>query len=383
MKLPFFPSRWNDFQDEHDEVLEQLESFRTTFALSNTTTNTNNCGGSNSPPPVTTDGVTEGTVSTFPGSAKSSTPEPIDANLRSSTPINPPRQQEQQERATGGGEEDMPRGFGGMSEDVSKAARPISGREGRSRGSSSAPPRPASGRNRVARSSNNSITYEDGGAVDCGNRSRSQNWGSPREDGLSKPGSNPSSRRSSPRRPPSSGSSVPSPRYCSSPRTSGAGATAAAPDAAGLRRRRSTEEWGGVEGWDRTRAGCDEAGTNDEKENQARLRGDADDRAIGTTAAAATAVSAPLHGGDSGGYEDDFDDCFEDDSEEGGQLKEQEGLAAGGSNGGGGSDKATLARNTPLVEVVYRPPSGGSRGKGERPKSAARQGRSASLNGAG
>lgn len=37
---------------------------------------------------------------------------------------------------------------------------------------------------------------------------------------------------------------------------------------------------------------------------------------------------------------------------------------------------------TPFVEVVYRPPSGSSRGvtKGERPKSAARQGRSASLN---
>lgn len=350
--LHCLPSRWNDFQDEHDEVLEQLESFRTTFALSNTTTTTNN-SRSSSPRPIGMNGVTE---------------------VQGAKPSTPVR---------GGGE------GGGASEDASNIVRPISGREGRSSRSSNAPPRPASGRSIVARTSS-SISYEDGGLGDGGNRSRNHSWGStvksPREDGLNKPGSNPSSRRSSPRRPPSSSSSVPSPRYCSSPRTSGSAATSTAPDASGLRRRQTKEEWAGGEGWERGRGGCDEDGNNEE-ETQGPRRGDSDDHAIGTVATATTAVAENriglLHGGGSGGYEDDFDDCFEEDSEEGGQQKEQDALPVRGSSGGGVPDQTAYLRNMPLIEVVYRPPSGGSRGKGERPKSAARQGRSASLNGAG
>lgn len=382
------PSRWNDFQDEHEEILEQLESFRTTFALSNnTTTNKNNCDSSNSPPAATTDGVTAASAQTHSGDAKSSTPRPADTD--ESARSGSPRQQEQQQRVTGGVEGDVPRGGGGGGEEASKVARPISGREGRSIRSSNAPPRPASGRSIVARTSSSA----EGDAGDCGNRSRNHGWGgtvqSPREDGSTKPASNPSSRRSSPRRPPSSGASVPSPRYCSSPRTSRSGSTAAALDADGLRRRRNTDEWVGGEGWERAREGCDEDGNKEEKENQGQRRGYSGEQAVGSTAATvATAVatgnrSGLLHGGDSGGYEDDFDDCFEDESEEGGQQKEQDVSPARGSSGGGGGDKTICARTTPLVEVVYRPPSGGSRGKGERPKSAARQGRSASLNGAG
>ena len=57
--------------------------------------------------------------------------------------------------------------------------------------------------------------------------------------------------------------------------------------------------------------------------------------------------------------------------------------------GGGDDDEGTISASeekhddaTPLVEVVYRPPSESSRGasRGERPKSAARQGRAASFN---
>lgn len=347
------PSRWNDFQDEHDEVLEQLESFRATFALSNT-----------------------------------------DERTRNSTPTKLPEQQEQQQRGTGGVEGGVLQGGGVASEDISKVARPISGREGRGSRSSNAPPRPASGRSIIARTSS-SCSYEDGSAGSSDNRGRNNSWGStgksPREDGLTKPASNPSSRRSSPRRPPSSGSSVPSPRYCSSPRTSGPAATTAnSEDANRLRKGRNTDEYAeGERGWERNRGGCDEEGNKEGKENQGRVRDFSHEHAVGATEATATDVAAAyrsglLHAGDSGGYEDDFDDCFEDDSEEGEQHnKEQDVLSARRSSGGAGGDKANDARHTPLVEVVYRPPSGGSRGKGDRPKSAARQGRSASLNGAG
>lgn len=242
-------------------------------------------------------------------------------------------------------------------------------------------------------STGSSNSHEDGGDGGCGSRSRNHSWGStvksPREDGLNMPGSNPSSRRSSPRRPPSSGSSVPSPRYCTSPQASGSGsgAPAAAPDANGMRRRRNTEEWAGSEGCERVRGGCEEDGRSEEKEHQGQRRGFSGEHAVESTAATVTAVAAAsrsglLHGGDSGGYEDDFDDCFEEESE-GGQQREQDTLPVRDSSSDRGGDKSTCIRNTPLVEVVYRPPSGGSRGKGERPKSAARQGRSASLNGAG
>eukprot|EP00903_Cladosiphon_okamuranus_P015598 g14403.t1 len=389
--------RWNDFKDEHDEVLEQLESFRTTFALSNNTSNNNNnddndSGRSGSSLRNTTDLGTTRTVPPFPGDVKPSTtgPDASDANLTSSTPSTMSRQQEQEQHRTGGIEGDGPRGGGGASEDASKVARPISGREGRTSRSSNAPPRPESGRNIVARtsSSSSSSIHEDGGAGDSSNGSRNHSWGSPREDGFNKPGSNPSSRRSSPRRPPSSGSSVPSPRYCPSPRTSGSGVSAAAPDPTGLRRRRGTEEWAGGGGWERARGRGDECGYNEEKENQGRLQVFSDENADGSTSAAATTVAAEnrsclLHGGDSGDYEDDFDDCFEDESEGGRQRNEHDVLPARVNNGGEDGDKTICTRDMPLAEVVYRPPSGGSRGKGERPKSAARQGRSASLNGAG
>ncbi|CAM9932146.1 unnamed protein product, partial [Hapterophycus canaliculatus] len=114
-----------------------------------------------------------------------------------------------------------------------------------------------------------------------------------------------------------------------------------------------------------------------------------------------------LHGGDSGGYyEDDFDDFFEEDSEDGEkrtaapryQDAVQDTLEETFPTSGGSGDKRKRTvfggcnngdcdgddiSGALLTEVVYRPPSGGSRGKGERPKSAARQGRSSSLNVAG
>ncbi|CAM9639362.1 unnamed protein product [Ectocarpus fasciculatus] len=127
-------------------------------------------------------------------------------------------------------------------------------------------------------------------------------------------------------------------------------------------------------------------------------RGDSGGKLVSATASSCTAgrSSVILQAGDSGGYyEDDFDEFVEEGSEESvqqtGQTRPQSAVGyqkeevcpsrsasrekqERNVHGGGG--------NLPPAETVYRPPSSGSRGKGERPKSAARQGRSASLNGA-
>ncbi|CAN0540830.1 unnamed protein product, partial [Ectocarpus sp. 12 AP-2014] len=141
----------------------------------------------------------------------------------------------------------------------------------------------------------------------------------------------------------------------------------------------------------------DNCGSSDGENEVESRRGDPGGKSVSATASAYTAERNPgtLQAGDSGGhYEDDFDEFVEEGSEESvqqtGQARPQSAVgyqkeacpsrAASRDkqernvNGGGGS--------LPPAEIVYRPPSSGSRGKGERPKSAARQGRSASLNGA-
>lgn len=388
--------RWNDFQDEHDEVLEQLESFRATFNLSN---NNNN----NIPRPAVINKDTEAVGRTHLGESDSSSPGLGDASHNISNGEQGNHHQLQLGMQGGDGEQ-VRNGGGrddGASATMASTGRPISGRESRSK-SSHAPPRPASGRKNVVRTSSSS-SYDDGSPGDFGNSSRNQSSGSDvksLDEGL-KPGSSPS-----PRRPPSVSSSVPSPRYCPSPRPSGSGSgSGSAIAAGGLRRRRSTEECTEKAAAERARGGDDCGGgiiSDGEKENQWGQGVDSAESGREITVAEENPCSI-LHGGDSGGYEDDFDDFVEQESDEGEQQQtaqpqrqdalrdtKEEAFAVRGGSGEklqrgpcGGAPDDTAYGGAPLVEVVYRPPSGGSKGKVERPKSAARQGRSASLNGAG
>ncbi|CAM9251616.1 unnamed protein product [Scytosiphon promiscuus] len=393
--------RWNDFQDEHDEVLEQLESFRAT------------------------DRSVEAAVRTKPdgmgdqarSAGFSGCDDPASAIVKATL-------DGEGEQANGGGS-------------ARSSARPTSGNR-----SGHAPPRPASGR---------ILRLRLGGG------------GGENGDAPSKPGSSPSPRRPpslvssvvpSPRH-------CSSPRMSGSVgdvSAVAASAISASQEAGGLRRRRSTQECAGFcdhlggEGGRRdtaksgskpggsTRSGKAQIpGDGVDSEEQDRVQGGNDDfpckrketqrtrggdsvedqnrghgvggsTRSGASCASPTASANPglLHGGDSGGYyEDDFDDFFEEGSEEGEKRstapQDQETLRAalekslstrsgsgekgqraviGGTGSGDGGGGGHGSNNSP-TEVVYRPPSGGSRGKGERPKSAARQGRSSSLNGTG
>lgn len=425
--------RWNDFQDEHDEVLEQLESFRATFKLAN------NSSSSSTPPPRpdTTEDVVEAAAPLASSTPRTSTAVLMDGNSADDSMSSSDR------RKNGEDDDDYSRhqqlGIGGSPEGVT-TIRPISEPEGGGR-SSHAPPRPASGRIAVACMGTNSSTVSPReelklrlGGVGDSRSSRSDNADAP-----SKGGRDRSPRRSSPCRPPSFDSAVPSPHQSSSPRMSGSacdaelGSVGETQEASGLRRRWSTEDCAGYRGGleqggdaesgrgtnsarppvtvgggandggridleERVPGRGDDCGSSDGENEVKSRRGDPGGKSVSATASACTAGQNPgiLQAGYSGGYyEDDFDEFVEEGSEESvqhsgqtrpqsavGHQKEEVCPSRGASrekqernvNGGGGSQ--------PPAEIVYRPPSSGSRGKGDRPKSAARQGRSASLNGA-
>lgn len=441
--------RWNDFQDEHEDLLEQLERLRTTFKLSNSSAIT-------ADPNNTTDATsTRGGIELVSPGCEAG---------------NHGRETLQHERGVVGGDPD--RGSRG-GDSKGGGVRPISGRDG------DAPPismqhdvLQSSGSSR--RNSTGSPRGEEGlrlrlagntGEGGTGNADRRKMPSSPR-----------SSRRSSPRR--LSSASCSSPRYTASP-VAAAWASDCANQGAGLQRRHSKRE---LDDNDINSATGDNGLKNVEGvmlpaiggsggavsvasaaasaaavggEERARVYCHSDgDWANATAAATVAANPTLLHASDSGGYyDDDFDDCLEDESEGENQHQQQEqqqhnrqlqenrnsrenpfvvtenetgegggGRVNGGSGvsytaGGGvlrdnntlsgdagreregvgeglGQDVDTQKQNgsgaendsTPLHEVVYRPPSGSSRGgggKGERPKSAARQGRSASLNAGG
>ncbi|CAM9566989.1 unnamed protein product [Ectocarpus sp. 12 AP-2014] len=430
--------RWNDFQDEHDEVLEQLESCRATFKLANNSSSSSSSSSTPPPRPDTSKDVVEAAAPQVSSTPRTSKAVFMDGNSADDSISSSDR------RKNGEDDNDYSRqqqlGTGGSPEGVT-TARPISEPEGGCR-SSHAPPRPASSRSAVGCMGTNSSTVSPPeelklrlGGVGDSRSSRSDDADAP-----SKGGSGRSPRRSSPRRPPSFDSAVPSPHQSSSPRMSGSacdaelGTAGETQEASGPRRRWSTEDCagyrGGLEQGGDAESGCgtsgarspatvggggandggridleekvpgrgDDCGSSDGENKVKSRRGDPGGKSVSATASACTAGRNPgiLQAGDSGGYyEDDFDEFVEEGSEESvqqtgqtrpqsavGHQKEEVCPSRGASrekqernvNGGGGSQ--------PPAEIVYRPPSSGSRGKGERPKSAARQGRSASLNGA-
>ncbi|CAM9798826.1 unnamed protein product [Ectocarpus sp. 4 AP-2014] len=430
--------RWNDFQDEHDEVLEQLESFRATFKLANNSSSSSSSSSTPPPRPDNTEDVVEAAAPQVSSTPRTSKAVSMDGKSADDSISSSDR------RKNGEDDNDYSRqqqlGTGGSPEGVT-TIRPISEPEGGGR-SSHAPPRPASGRSAVGCIGTNSSTVSPReelklrlGGVGDSRSSRSDDAETP-----SKGGSGRSPRRSPPRRPPSFDSAVPSPHQSSSPRMSGSacnavlGTAGETQEASGLRRRWSTEDCagycGGLAQDGDAESGCgtsgarshatvggggandggridleekvpgrgDDCGCSDGETEVKSRRGDPGGKSVSAPASACTAGRNPgiLQAGDSGGYyEDDFDEFVEEASEESvqqtgqtrprsavGHQKEEVCPSRGASrekqernvNGGGGSQ--------PPAEILYRPPSSGSRGKGERPKSAARQGRSASLNGA-
>ncbi|CAB1110575.1 unnamed protein product [Ectocarpus sp. CCAP 1310/34] len=430
--------RWNDFQDEHDEVLEQLESFRATFKLANNSSSSSSSSSTPPPCPDTTEHVVEAAAPQVSSTPRTSKAVCIDGNSADNSISSSDR------RKNGEDDNDYSRqqqlGTGGSPEGLT-TIQSISEPEGGGR-SSHAPPQPASGRSAVGCIGTNSSTVSPReelklrlGGVGDSRSSRSDDADAP-----SKGGSGRSPRRSSPRGPPSFDSAVPSPHQSSSPRMSGLacdaerGTAGETQEASGLRRRWSTEDCaryrGGLQQRGDAESGCgtsggrspatvggggaydggridleekvpgrgDNCGSSDGENEVRSRRGDPSGKSVSATASACTAGRNPgiLQAGDSGGYyEDDFDEFVEEGSEESvqqtgqtrplsavGHQKEEVCPSRGACserqernvNGGGG--------NQPPAEIVYRPPSSGSRGKGERPKSAARQGRSASLNGA-
>ena len=473
-------NRWNDFQDEHDELLEQLERSRSAFKLANpsptsplignTTVVAANLGGAKPEPHC------------GKGDGSESGPSRSGADGGSGGDFRPISGRDDDARPTSGRGGNAPP-ISGRNGD----ARPMSGQDG--------DPRPASGR-RLVPSRGSSRGSRAGSR-----RSRRGSNETPREEILPKLSINgdvsPSTgspRRSSGRRPSSSSRS--SPRYPATPRSSGSAGTAATnrgekrvshknrvengliPHRNNLSHgsenrvdmpKYSGPRWSGGGGCGGGGGGggagdgravfngkqqpqyvvggygdCGENhhGTGDGRENGNVGHG-GDLHKINNDDGTTPADPPVLQRGESGGYyEDDFDEFLEEESEgeERGRqmLKDSEDATrpngTSSSNdkkcvvykGGDGAelsvgDRAVYGDNTtnssvagvgggrvdrgrgwdsgqgadiengfgadddggtPRTGVMYRPPSGSNRGvaKGDRPKSAARQGRGASFN---
>lgn len=440
-RLPNPHRRWNDFQDEHDELLEQVERFRAAIKLS-----------SSSPP--TTAASTDPTVAR---GAYSKSDDPI----LTSPGQNAVDERDLEARNDGGG--DLQGGWrdqdGGQ-----RAVQPLSGLDASRIGS------PESPRENTLQS-NGGLGREIAGV-------RGQD--AEQVDATSNP------RRPIPLRPSSQSSRSPSHTPTPEAEQTGSRSFVRGSSRSGGRENEDEASWNrdvyrgdvddGVTGEEQGEglvlpeiAGSGAANRGGSSGSGRGTRGSfSKDSTTSVEAAGNTATHPLLQGGDSGGYyDDDFDDFLEEEEDEeradnvdrrndpwqeivavrkeplsGGSATSGRGGLRGVSNtrpnnlndcnelekrrtssgrsAGGGDDHLSAvdaivrAQNVaasprggtadrekrwrtpgdvggdgagddakPLAEVVYRPPSGSSRGvgKGERPKSAARQGRSASLNG--